>query len=186
MDPGSLQFIITLGVPILGFAAAIITRAERTPALYRRLRHSAALLKDLPESASGARHILEEIAELQAGRIQTREARRQSVRGKISLPWLTAAILLTTVVTPLVVWALLAWIGGTVESGWIWISAPVAVVSGLLLLFFMLWFWTEALDPLPAAVTQDADGPQVSPLPSDLDGSTVTTGAQQARGDHGY
>jgi hypothetical protein len=145
VDPEVWQVVVSALVPTLTLVGVLLTRAERTPALYRKLRHSSTALKELPADLVDAREAVAKLVVLQAERIHQRETTQVPLRQRID--WYMAGWAIGgTVVTPVLVWGLWAWAAGA-GSDWAFGIYTASILLAILGVFVSVGWWREALNP---------------------------------------
>ncbi|GAA1467143.1 hypothetical protein [Microbacterium thalassium] len=142
MDLDAWQpILIALAVPTLSLLTAILTK-DRDPAIYRRLRHSSAALKDAPEG-SAARSELDLLVVAQAAKLRSREESRPRQIKWWDLFFAIAVFL----VFAAVMWGMIAWTLATWGTPWAWLTTPATVVIGAVGIFFSSAFFGGVTTP---------------------------------------
>jgi hypothetical protein len=145
VDLAVWQVIVSALVPILTLVGVLISRAERTPALYRKLRNSSTALKEVPAELVEVREAIAKLVVLQAERIHQQETSHIPLRRRVD--WYMAGWAIGgTFVTPVLVWLLWAW-AAEAESDWALGLYTGSVLLAILGVVVSIQWWKEALNP---------------------------------------
>ncbi|WP_353826697.1 hypothetical protein [Agromyces sp. SYSU T0242] len=142
MEPEIWQpIVLALAVPTLTLLTAIASK-DRDPAIYRRLRHSSAALKEAPEGTT-ARSELDALVAAQAVKLRRRESARPR-----RIKWMDLALaIIAFCVLAAVVWGMIAWTLSAWGGPWAWVALPATVVVGAVGVFMTTVFFSDIVAP---------------------------------------
>jgi len=126
------QIFAAVAVPLLGVLSTFV-QADRSPGAYRRLKHSAAALEQVPAD-SAARRALDQLVTTQAEHLMKWEERKLSRRLNSSNLILVIILLALGGAAGYFLWA---WCAAAWGTGWIWLALPLSVLVGLFLIAFI-------------------------------------------------